>query len=141
MLHAPEAARGYSALLSSFWDLSLCFGVEGEASGGCEGAEEALNECWHLRRHDQDSDENEEADGCERQLDCRLERCRLRDEMLVVRVRYLMLFACLFPEPIDVRHEHEDDKSGGGESKSDSTSCMMTYHARMLHQSLLDMEY
>lgn len=61
VLDAPEAACRYGALLRIFGDLGWAFGVEGEAGGGGEGAEEALEEGGHLGRHDREGDEDEEA--------------------------------------------------------------------------------
>ena len=63
VLHAPEAACGNGAFLSSVWDLSWRFWIEREAGGCCEGAEEALDEGWHLGCHDEDCDEKQQTRG------------------------------------------------------------------------------
>lgn len=68
VLDAPEAACGDGAFLRVVGDLHRGFGGEGEARGGGEGAEEALQESGHLGGHDGEDDEEKEAGWGERQL-------------------------------------------------------------------------
>ena len=65
MFDAPEAAGRDGALLRVGGEVGrgAAFGVESDAGGGCEGAEEAGEEVWHRGGHDEDEGGDEEG-GC-----------------------------------------------------------------------------
>ena len=81
MFDAPEAAGGDGAFLRALGDgLGGPFGVEAEAGGGCERAEEAGEEVGHEAGHDERGYGEDESCGRELQRCGFMKNLGLKDE-------------------------------------------------------------